>query len=225
MNNSRLQRNKTKRRGCRRNRLQYGGNISQSYSLGSSVDPRNPSLANGAEIVPFSSCGNARAPGLLYDTGTKGGLPGFAGGGWTHGAEIVGDSKIALPLHTYNGCGEGAFASKHSLNLTDPRSVGLTAPAPLKGGRRGRGRSRKCWSGGASMQLGTAPVDGMVYEAPRSGYTTASSIGAGNGGNLADGKTPFLVNVPYVTQPSASSSCRMTGGRRRKSRKSRKSRK
>jgi len=45
-------------------------------------------------------------------------------------------------------------------------------------------------------------------------------------GSLADGKTPFLLNVPYSTAGVASGACVKTGGGSRKNRKaSRKNRK
>ena len=121
---------------------------------------------------------------------------------------------------TYSGCGEGAFATRNPLNEAVPSTI--TAPPALKGGRRRR--SRKCWSGGRrslsrrrSMRGGMAPVDGMVYEAPPSGYTFApSNSSGGSAGTLADGKAPFAVAVPYTAQPSASSACLKTGGRRRR---------
>jgi hypothetical protein len=70
-----------RRTGCSRNRKYYGGGLGTSYGFGGSVDPANPSLGNAAEVVKFSSCGNAVPTGFLTDAGTKGGLPGFAGGG------------------------------------------------------------------------------------------------------------------------------------------------
>jgi hypothetical protein len=118
------------------------------------------------------------------------------------------------------------LAAQNPLNKGSITSL-LTAPAPLvplptpmKGGRRSR-RNRR--SHRRSQWGGVGGVDSMVYEAPRAGYTTAPSNGSGgNAGTLADGKTPFLVNVPYSAQPGISSSCVKTGGgRRRGSRKSR----
>jgi hypothetical protein len=281
MNNLRRERGQTKKRGCRRNRKQMGGNLGQTYSLAGSVDPKNPSLGNAAQVVPSSSCQNAVSPGYLQDNGTRGGLPGFGkliggrrsssnalatalmqmpkvggrrsssdalsaalmqipkvggrrsssdpmgelmkmakvggrrrqmGGVYAPGFEVVGASKIAFMPTVYTGCGEGAFATPNPLHVPDSRIVGITAPPPLKGG--------------AATQLGTAAVDAMVYEAPRSGYTTVPSIGSGNAGSLADGQTPYLVRVPYTAQPAASPACLKTGGSRKKrnSRKSRKSR-
>ena len=209
MNNARRSRS---RKGCRRNRRQLGGNTGQSYTLGEPLVAGNPGL--GAVVLPFSSCGNAVAPGYLQGV-TPRGLPGFAGGRrsrkrqqggvYAAGAPVVtGAGSIAYLPRVYSGCGEGAFATQNSLNQHGAST--LTAPPAMKGGM--------------------APVDGMVYEVPRAGYTGVPSNASG-GSTLADGRTPFLVNQPYSAQPTASSACLKTGGRRksRKNRKSRKSRK
>ena len=230
MNNAALHRRNSRRKGCRRNRAQRGGNTGQSYAFAGSVDSRNPSLGNAATVVPFPSCGNPASTSHLSDKGTLGGLPGSSvqrmyGGTYAPGFEVVGKSAIALTNPLYSGCGEGLYASKNQLNEASLSTI--TAPPPtsfaLKGGKR------RSWSGGAAAQLGTAPVGAMLYEVPRSGYTTApSNSQGGNAGVLADGKTPFLVNVPYTAQPTSSPACLKTGGsrKRRKSRKgSRKSRK
>jgi hypothetical protein len=73
---------------------------------------------------------------------------------------------------------------------------------------------------------GVGGVDSMFYEAPRSGYTTwPSNAQGGDAGTLSDGKTPFLINVPYSAQPAPSQACIKTGGRRKSRKGSRKSRK
>jgi len=323
----------SRRKGCRRNRVQRGGTDGYAYRFGASVDPTNPSLGNAAEVIRFSSCEEATRPGYIQDAQIKGGLPGFAGGmrggsaskapgetfmvggssskapgetfmvggsdskapgetfmvggsdskvpgetfiiggrrrknrrlsglsggrgAFTTGASqaniygaqaggrytnefnVVGDAKIAMMEPSYSGCGDGMVAMQNPLNKGDISSL-ITAPPPLvptpspgsgdtlqKGGRKRRGhRSRR-----RNQMGGVGGVDSMVYEAPRTGYTHEPSTSAGGqSGTLADGKTPFLVNVPYTTQPTPSSACLHTGGRRktrrnrRKSRKNRKSR-
>jgi hypothetical protein len=78
------------------------------------------------------------------------------------------------------------------------------------------------------MMGGAGPyaVDAMLYEVPRSGYTTwPSNASGGNAGTLADGKTPFLLNVPFSAQPTADSACIKTGGARKSRKSGRKSRK
>ena len=217
----------------------YGGGAGLSYAFGGSVDPSNPGLGNGAAVIPFSSCGAAVSSGRINDVGTAGGVPGFGtkqyggshsmtdpidallkmagqtGGGYTMSA--VGGPNPFMD-RPYSGCGEGAFAVRNPLNEAAPSMI--TAPPALKGGRR----SRKCWSRRGRRMNGGAAVDGMVYDAPRSGYTFApSNSSGGSAGTLADGKVPFAVAVPYTAQPSASPACLKTGGRRR-SRKSRKNR-
>jgi hypothetical protein len=200
------------RKGCRRNRRQLGGNTGQSYTLGEPLVAGNPGL--GAVVLPFSSCGNAVAPGYLQGAQLRGGLPGFAGGRrsrkqqggvYAAGAPLVtGPGSIAYLPRVYSGCGEGAYAVGSGVNT-------ITAPPAMKGG--------------AAMQLGTAPVGGMVYHVPNAGYSGVPSNASG-GSTLADGRTPFLVNQPYSAQPMASPACLKTGGGSRKgSRKNRKNRK
>jgi hypothetical protein len=244
MYNSRVQRRQSRKRSCRRNRKTYGGGNGLSYSLSGSIDPNNPSLGNASRVVPFSSCGNTVSPGRINDVGTQGGVPGFSskqyggrrsnsamrdpidvlmklasqtGGGYT--PNFVNGSNPFMD-RPYSGCGEGAYAVKNTLNEVSPST--LTAPpavqgALLKGGRNSR-KYRSLKTGGARVY----PVDTMVYEAPNSGYTfVPSNSTGGSAGTLADGKVPFQVSVPYTAQPSGSSACIKTGGRR-KSRKNRK---
>jgi hypothetical protein len=228
MYNVRVQRRQSRKRSCRRNRKMYGGGAGLSYAFGGSVDPNNPGLGNGATVIPFSSCGTAVSGGRINDVGSAGGVPGFGGrqyggsqsmtdpidallklsgqtgGGYTSSAIIGTNPFMDRP---YSGCGEGAFAVRNPLNEVAPSMI--TAPPALKGGRR----SRKCWS---RRMNGGAAVDGMLYEAPRAGYTfTPSNSSGGSAGTLADGKVPFAVAVPYTAQPTASSACIKTGGRRR----------
>ena len=241
MYNARVQRRQSRKRSCRRNRKMYGGGAGLSYSFGGSVDPSNPGLGNGATVIPFSSCGAAVSSGHINDVGTTGGVPGFGSkmyGGSSSMTDPIdallklagqtGGSYTTSPVggpnpfmdRPYSGCGEGAFAVRNQLNEVAPSTI--TAPPALKGGRR----SRKCWSRRGRRMNGGAAVDAMLYEAPRAGYTFApSNSSGGNAGTLADGKVPFAVAVPYTAQPSASSACIKTGGRRKNTRKSRKNHK
>ena len=148
------------------------------------------------------------------------------GGRYAIGAEVTGPGGIAFATTDYTGCGSGLEAIHNSLNKGDnfPTAY-ITAPPPqynpatgvkLAGGRR---KTRKQCGG-------VGGVDSMAYSAPRAGYTHEPSNAAGaNGGTLADGNTPFLLNVPYSAQPTPSPACLKTGGGRRKTRKSRKGRK
>jgi hypothetical protein len=158
------------------------------------------------------------------------------GGAYTNEMNVVGPSKIALMEPSYSGCGAGAYA------ITNPTSGGvdlkslITAPAGLgpnptpgsgdalqKGGKRKSRKNRK-----GNQYGGVGGVDSMFYNAPRAGWTTwPSNAQGGDAGTLADGKTPFLINVPFSAQPVPSPACLKTGGKRktRKSRKSRKGRK
>ena len=150
-------------------------------------------------------------------SGFKGGRSAstMKGGRYSFVPEVVGGVGMMMPR--YSGCGSGLDAVQNPLNQGNfPASV-LTAPPPHVPVPR-------------PMVGGVGGVDSMVYEAPRSGYTTVPSDTVGGlGGVLADGKTPFLLNVPYSAQPMPSAACLKTGGsrknRKNRNRKSRKNRK
>jgi hypothetical protein len=147
-------------------------------------------------------------------SGFKGGRSNstMKGGRYSFVPEVVGGVGMMMPR--YSGCGSGLDAVQNPLNQGNfPASV-LTAPPPHV-------------PAPTPMVGGVGGVDSMVYEAPRSGYTTVPSDTVGGlGGVLADGKTPFLLNVPYSAQPMPSAACLKTGGGSRKNRKgSRKNRK
>jgi hypothetical protein len=153
-----------------------------------------------------------------------------AGGRYTNEFNVVGDSKIALMEPSYSGCGDGLVAQQNQFNKGEISSL-ITAPPALvptptpgsgdflqKGGRR-----RRSYQSG-----GVGGVDSMFYSAPRSGYTNwPSNAEGGNAGTLADGKTPFLLQVPFSAMPTPSQACIKTGGgrRMRKTKRSRKTRK
>jgi hypothetical protein len=147
------------------------------------------------------------------------------GGAYTFVPDLAGG--VGMMDARYSGCGAGAYALQNPLNKGDitslitapPAQVPYPAPLPsLTGGRRTRRSTRR------SQHGGVGGVDSMFYGAPRSGYTTwPSNAAGGDAGTLADGKTPFLINVPFSAQPTPSPNCLKTGGRRRRS--SRKSRK
>jgi len=239
MNNIATMRKASRRRGCRRNRrnTQMGG-AGEAYTLGGHVAGA-PIVNNyGQEIVRFPSCENATRPGYIADAAIKGGLPGFSGGGrrrsrrnrslkggrYTFEPNVVGGIGMMEPR--YSGCGDAAI--QNPLNKGDVSSLITAPPAqvptprPMSGGRR---KTRKQQYGGVGG------VDSMVYNAPRAGYSFwPSNAEGGNAGTLADGKTPFAINVPFSAQPVVSQACLKTGGgrksrRRRGSKKSRKGRK
>lgn len=214
------------------------GGAGEAYTLGGHVAGA-PIVNNyGQEIVRFPSCENATRPGYIADAAIKGGLPGFSGGGrrrsrrnrslkggrYTFEPNVVGGIGMMEPR--YSGCGDAAI--QNPLNKGDVSSL-ITAPpaqvptpSPMSGGRR---KTRKQQYGGVGG------VDSMVYNAPRAGYSFwPSNAEGGNAGTLADGKTPFAINVPFSAQPVVSQACLKTGGgrksrRRRGSKKSRKGRK
>lgn len=136
------------------------------------------------------------------------------GGRYTNEFAPVSGATGALMEPRYSGCGDGALALPDPLNKVQATSL-ITAPpaqVPLP----------KPMTGGA----GPYAVDAMLYEVPRSGYTTwPSNASGGNAGTLSDGKTPFLLNVPFSAQPTPDGACIKTGGARKSRKASRKSRK
>ncbi len=241
MNRARSERNR-RRKGCLRNRKQNGGGAGNSYAFLGSVDPTNPSLGNAAQVTTFPSCQEAGRPGYISNAPIRGGLPGFSGGRrrtqrrrrvnrkmyggvYTFSPEV--DGGIAVPGRPYAGCGEGAYAQPNPLAGSDAR-LEITAPPGLVSAIPGMpipGLS-SVQRGGMAPYFGANNQslhgsDAMLYEVPRAGYSQwPSDTAGGNAGTLADGKTPFEVNVPYTTLPNPSSACLRTGGSRR-NRKSR----
>ena len=241
MNRARSERNR-RRKGCLRNRKQNGGGAGTSYAFLGSVDPTNPGLGNAAQVTTFPSCQNAVRPGYIPDAPIRGGLPGFSGGRrrrtnrrrkmyggvYTFSPAIVGDVNVAVPGRPYAGCGEGAYAQPNPLAGADAR-LQITAPPGLVSAVPGMPIPQR---GGMAPYFGANNQslhgsDAMLYEVPRAGYSQwPSDTSGGNAGTLADGKTPFEVNVPYTAMPNPSSACLKTGGgSRRRNRKSRKNRK
>jgi hypothetical protein len=244
----------------RNRRVNQMGGAGEAYTLGGHVAGAPIVNNYSQQIVGFPSCEGATRPGYIADASIKGGLPGFAGGGrrrrshrrrslkggrggvletsaaqvanqmggrYTFEPNVAGGVGMMEPR--YSGCGDGAI--QNPLNKGDVSSL-ITAPpaqvptpTPMKGGRRGRKGTRKQHYGGVGG------VDSMVYNAPRAGYSFwPSNAEGGNAGTLADGKTPFAINVPFSAQPVISQACLRTGGgrksrRRRGSKKSRKGRK
>lgn len=224
MLNSARRRRNSRRSGCGRNRRRsLRGGAGMAYNiLGGPVTGSHVINNYDGKVVASPSCDGAVRPGFITGAPIQGGLPGFRGGrrslhggAYTNTAMSVPGTTGALMERAYSGCGAGQYAVQNSLNRGDfPQSV-LTAPAPQVA-------YPTPMKGGAASYA----ADAMVYEAPRAGYTTApSNSSGGNAGTLADGKTPFLVNVPYSSQPTASGACVKTGGGGKKSRKNRKNRK
>jgi hypothetical protein len=136
------------------------------------------------------------------------------GGAYTNLFEVYGPNAISNQLTI--PC--EATRTQNPLNLVGPSRI--TAPAPMiRGGKRTRKPKRK-------MRGGVGGVGSEFYIAPRAGYShIPSDMAGGESGTLADGKTPFLLNVPYSSANGANSACSKTGGKRRKSRKNRKGKK
>jgi hypothetical protein len=235
MDGSNSKKSRRARRGCSRNKRHNGGGLGTSYAFAGSVDPTNPSLGDAAEVVKFSSCGNAVSPGHLNDVGTVGGLPGFAsgppanpgfkggrrrsmrGGTYTFVPNVVGDSKIAVPESSYQGCGEGRFSVANPSVLQPPipgyPASFLTAPpasvpAPYPNSPttlQPSGAPYSLLKGGAAVPPSYA-VDAMVYEANKAGYSDFLPSGPTSAG------PPFSIHTPYSYVPKPSQACLHTGG-------------
>jgi hypothetical protein len=203
--------------------------------------------ANGYVIIPNPVPGatnTVSGAAALATSKIGGSMSGFRGGVLETGADqvatqmggrygfdaaVVGESAIAIPGRPYTGCGTGMEALSDPFNKVQATSL-ITAPppsranymtqfGPMSGGRKSRKSGRK----GRKQNGGVGGVDSMFYDAPRAGYTHAPSNGAGGsvGSTLSDGRTPFLLNVPYSAQVVPSPNCLKTGGRRKSSRSAR----
>ena len=203
-----------KRRGptCRRNRRgQRGGTGGFGYSFGSAV----PGTLGDGIVQRSPSCGDAYRPSPYSGAGR--GLPGMNGGAYTNLFEVYGPNAISNQLTI--PC-EASRGTQNPLNLASPSRI--TAPAPMvsspfaiKGGKRTRKPKRR-------MRGGVGGVGSEFYIAPRAGYShMPSDMAGGDSGTLADGKTPFFLNVPYSSANVANPACSKTGGKRRKTRRNR----
>jgi putative hemolysin len=224
MNSTEQRKNARKlRNGCRRNR--YHGGESNAYSFG-------PAVASGApyasEVVRGSACGQ-----VPYNTPlnvTPIGLPGMKGGRYTTTFEVVGPAGIALANPQSIMCD---VAQPNTLNQHGPSTV--TAPSPMAT-LPGPGVAFGTMAGGARktrkskrrlVYVGGMPAYSdvnMVYNAPRTGYSYVPSDADGSA-ILADGKTPFAINMPYSTANVPSAACQKTGGARKNSKKAKKTKK
>ena len=215
MKQSRSQR----RSGCGRNRM-HGGTGGFSYTTGPPISNYAP---YAAEIVRSPSCGDVNRGGDVNSM--KGhGLPGMSGGRYTTEFEVVGSAGIPVRTVLSTPCD---YAVANPYNMVGPdRVTAPAAQAPLpypgsfKGGKR-YSRSKKMKKmkkkGGAN---GTAAP---FLISPRAGYTTwPSDMAGGESGRLADGRTPFMLTVPYSSTPVA---MKQGGAKKRKTRKVRKVRK
>jgi hypothetical protein len=198
--------------------------------------------ANGSVFIPNPVPGatNTVSGAAALATAKIGGsMSGFRGGVLETGADqvatqmggrygfdtaVVGESAIAIPGRPYTGCGTGLEALSDPFNKVQATSL-ITAPPPTEAAYKGQfmpmsgGKKNRCWTRKAKKQNGgVGGVDSMFYSAPRAGYTHTPSDSAGGavGSTLSDGRTPFLLNVPYSAQVVPSPNCLKTGGRRRR---------
>ena len=113
-----------------------------------------------------------------------------------------------VPVQGLPGMSGGRYTT--AFEVYGPNAMSVQVPLPCDKPRIGGRKTRR---GGASG------VNQQFYSVPRAGYThMPSNMAGGEGGGLADGKVPFLLNVPYSSAP-----VKTMGGSRKKSKKSRKS--
>jgi len=243
-----MRKSRSNKRGCR-NR-QKGGAASYAYSFGGPVAASAP---YAAEVIRAPACQQA-TPGGFLNSVPQHGLPGMYGGRYTNTFEVVGSAGIPVMNPQSIGC-EGARSNP--LNQVGPSRITELAPSTVlpgpgvpystamgpftrvgggkrrKGSRSKGGRRRGSKSKKTRKQRGGVGGPGSeFYIAPRAGYTfLPSDLAGGKGGMLADGQTPFALNVPYSSEDRPNPACGTTGGsrttgsknNRRKNRRSRKS--
>jgi len=202
--------------GCGRNRM-HGGTGGFSYTTGPPISNYAP---YAAEIIRSPSCGDVNRGGDVNSM--KGhGLPGMNGGRYTTEFEVVGSAGIPVRTVLSTPC-DYAVANPYNMVGPDrvtapPAQAPLPYPGSFKGGKR-YSRSKKM----KKHKKGGANSNPFLIS-PRAGYTTwPSDMAGGVGGRLADGETPFLLNVPYSSTPVE---MKQGGGKKRKTRKAKKVRK
>jgi len=226
----RKRRDRRQRSGCSRNRRSMiGGTYTAAWSF---PGPLIPGLGNAGEVRPITDCGNnARAP---LNPGTPG-LPGLSGGRRRRRRRST--RKLNL-----NVIGEYANTNQ----VAYPPLAPLEPKTNMVGGRWGfmnpevvgpagialGGRNNIPCEGNVHNSLnpslqkgGVGGPDSMFYRAPTAGYTNVPSDQLGSSsGTLYDGKTPYMVQVPYEARAS-NPACGHTGGRRTRRTKRKSSRK
>lgn len=246
--NSRTSRKR--RSGCSRNRRragQYGsrsmrGGAGEAYTFGASVDPKNPSLGNAAEVIRFPSCENAVRPGTITSY-TPTGLPGMRGGrrsrkqrggryafdGW-----VTPGNGTAVSGVSYTGCGAGAdrLAAHPGQSIEGQ----MSAPLPLTNQRGGSATTQRGGAvplvgaavdaGGALLQGVGGAVGGILGTSTHiAGQGAATALGTA-GGVLGSGLSSVGSGIrdgsAYAGSQFASGAARVAGtfrGGRRKGRR------
>jgi len=224
-----MRKSRSNKKGCGRNR-QKGGTGSFAYSFGGPVAPGAP---YAAEVVRSPACQQATPPGFLNSV-PQHGLPGMYGGRYTNTFEVVGPAGIAVmnpqsipcegaPSNPLNQVGPSRITElAASTVLPGPGVPYSTAMGPFTrvgGGKRRKGSKRRRGSKRSKktrrQRGGVGGPGSEFYIAPRAGYTfLPSDLAGGKGGMLADGQTPFALNVPYSSADRPNPACGITGGAR-----------
>ena len=214
----RKRRDRRQRNGCSRNRRSIvGGTYTAAWSF---PGPLVPGLGNAGEVRAITECGNpVRTP---INPGSPG-LPGLSGGRRRRRStrrlnlNVVGEyanNEVLAPLEPKTNLVGGRWG------FVNPEVVGSAGIAL-------GGRDHIACEGSVHNSLnpslqkgGVGGPDSMFYRAPTAGYTNTPSDQLGStSGTLYDGKTPYMVQVPYEARAS-NPACGHTGGRRKSSRKS-----
>jgi hypothetical protein len=241
----RKRRDRRQRNGCSRNRRSMiGGTYTAAWSF---PGPLVPGLGNAGEVRAITECGNPVRPAV--NPGPPG-LPGLSGGrrrkqrrstrrlnlnvigeyaNTNQGAQNrlqIANNEVLAPLEPKNTMVGGRWG------FLNPEVVG---PAGIALGGRDHiacepSVHNSLNPGGATpttvpQRGGVGGPDSMFYRAPTAGYTNVPSDQLGSAsGTLYDGKTPFMVQVPYEARAS-NPACGHTGGRRKSRRTKRTKRK
>lgn len=247
--NSSERKKRSRRSGCSRNRRSaIGGAYTAAYTFSGPISPEayyanqvDPITSCGSPALPKLNTGPGGLPGMsggkrrrsrkqrrnntsgsplsLNVTGIYSNQPGapnqnrlpvannealapinnkMVGGRWGfEHPQVVGEAGIALSGRDHVAC----EASRHN-----PLNEGVATPVTLPP---------------EPQRGGVGGPDSMFYNAPTAGYTNVASDRLGGAsGVLADGKTPFLVQVPYEAKTFNQACVKTGGGRRRAARKS-----
>lgn len=226
---------RSRRSGCSRNRRSMiGGIYTAAWNFPGALVP---GLGNASEVRAITECGNPVRSTL--NPGPPG-LPGLSGGKRSRKHRRANRRNNDGPLALVEN---GVYTNR--IPIANNEALAPLSPNnKMVGGRWGfanpevvgdagialSGRDHVPCESGIPNSLnkqsgGVGGPDSMYYQAPTAGYTNIPSDRLGGAsGTLYDGKTPFMVQVPYDARAS-NPACSHTGGSRKKRKTSRNKRK
>jgi hypothetical protein len=176
---------------ARSRKMQRGGNLGHTYSLGGPLTPQHP-IGNTAVVIPSSSCmANPRFGEVSFPT-TGLGLPGMNGGSRRKQRGGRYSFDLSAPLNP-----AAPWAGGIPPVMRIPCESALTTVNPLNKVQMG----------------GVGGPDSAFYAAKTAGYTNTPSTWLGSTG------APSLLQTPYDARTTPPVCMKTGGGRRGRRRK------